>query len=101
MPSQKYGRSDCAVEPAAAEGAITINALAGDELWNQEALALITDPGDRFGDALAAGDFVRVLRMTIQLLRQAAHALPFEAILLAMVVEQAKEIERLKRLRDG
>ena len=25
---------------------------------------------------LAAGDFVRVLRMTIQLLRQAAHALP-------------------------
>ena len=31
---------------------------------------------------------------------QAAHALPFEAILLAMVVEQAKEIDRLRRLID-
>ena len=31
---------------------------------------------------------------------QAAHALPFEAILLAMVVEQAKEIDRLRRLLD-
>jgi len=31
---------------------------------------------------------------------QAAHALPFEAILLAMVVEQTKEIDRLRRLID-
>lgn len=31
---------------------------------------------------------------------QANHALPFEAILLAMVLEQAVEIERLKRRLD-
>jgi hypothetical protein len=31
---------------------------------------------------------------------QANHALPFEAILLAMVLEQAKEIERLKHGLD-
>ena len=31
---------------------------------------------------------------------QASHALPFEAILLAMLLEQAREIERLKRLLD-
>jgi len=29
---------------------------------------------------------------------QAGHALPFEAILLAMMVEQAREIERLQNL---
>jgi len=32
---------------------------------------------------------------------QAGHALPFEAILLAMVLEQAKEIERLKRVTNA
>ncbi len=31
---------------------------------------------------------------------QASHALPFEAILLAMLLEQAREIERLRRLVD-
>ena len=31
---------------------------------------------------------------------QASHALPFEAILLAMLLEQAREIERLKCLLD-
>ena len=31
---------------------------------------------------------------------QASHALPFEAILLAMLLEQAREIERLQRLLD-
>lgn len=32
---------------------------------------------------------------------QANHALPFEAILLAMLLEQAKEIERLKNALDA
>lgn len=32
---------------------------------------------------------------------QANHALPFEAILLAMLLEQAKEVERLKHLLDA
>jgi hypothetical protein len=32
---------------------------------------------------------------------QANHALPFEAILLAMLLEQAMEVERLKRLLDA
>lgn len=31
---------------------------------------------------------------------QASHALPFEAILLAMLLEQSREIERLRRLLD-
>lgn len=31
---------------------------------------------------------------------QAGHALPFEAILLAMLLEQAREIERLRHLVD-
>lgn len=49
----------------------------------------------RIFDALFAG-----ARRHTAAISQAAHALPFEAILLAMVVEQAKEIERLKRLLD-
>ena len=32
---------------------------------------------------------------------QANHALPFEAILLAMLLEQAREIERLKHSSSG
>lgn len=32
---------------------------------------------------------------------QANHALPFEAILLAMLLEQARELERLKYLLDA
>jgi hypothetical protein len=32
---------------------------------------------------------------------QANHALPFEAILLAMLLEQAREIERLKNQPNG
>ena len=32
---------------------------------------------------------------------QANHALPFEAILLAMLIEQAREIERLNQEIDG
>ncbi len=32
---------------------------------------------------------------------QANHALPFEAILLAMLLEQAKQIEQLRRLLDA
>lgn len=47
----------------------------------------------RIFDALFAG-----ARRHTAAISQAAHALPFEAILLAMVVEQAKEIDRLKRL---
>lgn len=45
----------------------------------------------RLFDALFAG-----ARRHTAAISQAAHALPFEAILLAMVVEQAREIERLK-----
>jgi hypothetical protein len=47
-------------------------------------------------DALFAG-----ARRHTAAISQAAHALPFESILLAMLVEQAKEIERLQRLVDG
>ena len=47
------------------------------------------------GDTLFAG-----ARRNTAAISQAAHALPFEAILLAMLVEQAKEIDRLKRLLD-
>ena len=32
---------------------------------------------------------------------QANHSLPFEAVLLAMLMEQAKEIEELRRTGDG
>jgi hypothetical protein len=32
---------------------------------------------------------------------QANHSLPFEAVLLAMLIEQAREIEALKREIDG
>ena len=49
----------------------------------------------RIFDALFAG-----ARRHTAAISQAAHALPFEAILLAMVVEQAKEIDRLRRLLD-
>ena len=49
----------------------------------------------RIFDALFAG-----ARKYTAAISQAGHALPFEAILLAMVVEQAKEIERLKRRLD-
>jgi hypothetical protein len=49
----------------------------------------------RIFDALFAG-----ARRHTAAISQAAHALPFEAILLAMVVEQAKEIEHLTRLLD-
>jgi hypothetical protein len=37
-------------------------------------------------------------RKHIAAISQANHALPFEAILLAMLLEQAREIERLKHL---
>lgn len=49
----------------------------------------------RIFDALFAG-----ARRHTAAISQAAHALPFETILLAMVVEQAKEIESLKRMLD-
>lgn len=49
----------------------------------------------RLFDALFAG-----ARRHTAAISQAAHALPFEAILLAMVVEQAREIERLKSRLD-
>ena len=49
----------------------------------------------RIFDALFAG-----ARRHTAAISQAAHALPFEAILLAMVMEQAKEIDRLRRLLD-
>lgn len=49
----------------------------------------------RIFDALFAG-----ARRHTAAISQAAHALPFEAILLAMIVEQAKEIDRLRRLLD-
>lgn len=40
-------------------------------------------------------------RKHIAAISQANHALPFEVILLAMLLEQAAEIERLKRHLDG
>lgn len=40
-------------------------------------------------------------RKHIAAISQANHALPFEAILLAMLLEQAREIERLKHLPHG
>jgi hypothetical protein len=49
----------------------------------------------RIFDALFAG-----ARRHTAAISQAVHALPFEAILLAMVMEQAKEIDRLRRLLD-
>lgn len=39
-------------------------------------------------------------RKHIAAISQANHALPFEAILLAMLLEQAREIERLKHSPD-
>lgn len=47
-------------------------------------------------DSLFAG-----ARKHIAAISQANHALPFEAILLAMLLEQAREIERLKHLPHG
>ena len=49
----------------------------------------------RIFDALFAG-----ARRHTAAISQAAHDLPFETILLARVVEQAKEIESLKRMLD-
>jgi len=46
-------------------------------------------------DTLFAG-----VRKHTAAISQANHALPFEAILLAMVLEQARELERLKRQLD-
>ena len=43
---------------------------------------------------LAAGDFVRVLRMTIQLLRQAAHALPKGDPCIAVLHEAKARLDR-------
>jgi superfamily II RNA helicase len=43
---------------------------------------------------LAAGDFVRVLRMTIQLLRQAAHALPKGDPCIAVLHEAKERLDR-------
>jgi len=45
-------------------------------------------------DALFAG-----ARKHTAAISQANHALPFEAILLAMLIEQAREIARLKHIR--
>lgn len=47
-------------------------------------------------DALFAG-----ARKHTAAISQANHALPFEAILLAMLLEQARQIEALKRQLDG
>ena len=49
----------------------------------------------RLFDTLFAG-----ARKHTAAISQASHALPFEAILLAMLLEQAREKERLKRLLD-
>lgn len=46
-------------------------------------------------DALFAG-----ARKHVAAISQANHALPFEAILLAMLLEQERELERLRRLLD-
>lgn len=50
----------------------------------------------RLFDALFAA-----ARLHTAAISQANHALPFEAILLAMVLEQSREIEHLKHLLDG
>ena len=44
--------------------------------------------------SLAAGDLVRILRMTIQMLRQAAHALPEDDPCVAHLVEARARIDR-------
>ncbi len=49
----------------------------------------------RLFDALFAG-----ARRHTAAISQANHALPFEAILLAMLLEQARELERLKHNAD-
>ncbi|HLF87775.1 MAG TPA: hypothetical protein VI451_02430 [Anaerolineales bacterium] len=43
--------------------------------------------------------FAKARRHTMAI-SQANHALPFEAILLSMLIEQAREIEQLKRSLD-
>lgn len=40
-------------------------------------------------------------RLHTAAISQANHILPFEAILLAMLLEQAREVERLKQMLDG
>jgi hypothetical protein len=50
----------------------------------------------RIFDTLFAG-----VRNHTAAISQANHALPFETILLAMLLEQAKEVERLKTLLHG
>jgi hypothetical protein len=40
-------------------------------------------------------------RKHVAAISQANHALPFEAVLLAMIIEQAREIEELRRQLDG
>ena len=61
----------------------------------------------QFRRALRQADQVRLdtlfalARRHTAAISQANHALPFEAILLAMVLEQARQIEALQRKRDG
>lgn len=52
-------------------------------------------------DQLAFDALFAAARQHTAAISQANHALPFEAILLAMVLEQQKEIARLKRVVDG
>lgn len=50
----------------------------------------------RRSDQLALDDLFASARQHVAAMQYAAHALPFEAILLAMLLEEHKEVMRLK-----
>jgi hypothetical protein len=55
----------------------------------------------RRSDQLVFDELFAGAKKHIAAISQANHALPFEAILLAMLLEQAKEIKRLHAHGDG
>jgi hypothetical protein len=55
----------------------------------------------RRSDQLVFDELFAGAKKHIAAISQANHALPFEAILLAMLLEQAKEIKRLHTHGDG
>ena len=52
-------------------------------------------------DQAAFDSLFAAARLHTAAISQANHALPFETVLLAMMLEQQKEIEQLKRLLHG
>jgi hypothetical protein len=55
----------------------------------------------RRSDQRAFEELFAYARKHLAAVSQAAHALPFEVILLAMMVEQQKDLTRLRRLVEG